>query len=67
MIGLKTHLTMYVARHSWATAAQSQGIPLNVISEGMGHENENTTRIYLTSIDTSVVDNANSLILASLR
>lgn len=67
MLGLKTRVTMYVARHSWATAAQSYGIPLNVISEGMGHDNENTTRIYLTSIETSVVDSANALILSSLR
>lgn len=66
-MGLPTALTMYVARHSWATAAQTHGIPLNVISEGMGHDNENTTRIYLSSIETSIVDNANSLILASLK
>jgi hypothetical protein len=29
----------------------------------MGHDSEETTRIYLASLDTSVVDKANSLIL----
>lgn len=59
-------LTMYVARHSWASIAKSKNIPISVISEGMGHDSENTTRIYLASLDTSVVDKANKLILKSL-
>lgn len=66
MIGIETQLTLYVARHSWASAAKNKGIPLHVISEGMGHDSETTTRIYLASLDTSVVDNANSIILSSL-
>lgn len=66
MIGISVPLTMYVARHSWASAARQLGIPISVISEGMGHDNEATTRIYLASIDTRVVDRANQLILASL-
>lgn len=59
-------LTMYVARHSWASAAKSKGVPLSVISEGMGHDSESTTRIYLASLETSVIDRANSLIISSL-
>lgn len=59
-------LTMYVARHSWASVAKSKGVPLSVISEGMGHDSESTTRIYLASLETSVVDRANSLIISSL-
>lgn len=59
-------LTMHVARHCWASAAKSKNIPLSVISEGMGHDSEETTRIYLASLDTSVVDKANSLILKDL-
>ncbi len=65
--GVALPLTLYVARHSWASAARSKGIPLSVISEGMGHDSEATTRIYLASLDTSAVDKANSLILRSLR
>lgn len=67
MVGVTIPLTLYVARHSWASAAKSKGIPISVISEGMGHDNEATTQIYLASLDTSVVDRANSLILKSLK
>lgn len=59
-------LTMYVARHSWASIAREKGIPLSVISEGMGHESESTTRIYLASLEADVVDKANRMILGLL-
>ncbi|MDE6469049.1 MAG: site-specific integrase, partial [Muribaculaceae bacterium] len=58
--------THYVARHSWASAARSKNVPLGVISEGMGHDSETTTRIYLASLDTSAVDRANDDIINSL-
>lgn len=66
LAGLHIPLTMHVARHCWASIAKSKNIPLSVISEGMGHDSEETTRIYLASLDTSVVDKANSLILKDL-
>lgn len=66
VVGVTIPLTLYVARHSWASIAKSKGIPLSVISEGMGHDNEATTQIYLASLDTSAVDKANSLILKSI-
>ena len=62
-VGLQVPLTMYVARHSWASACKASNIPLSVISEGMGHDNEETTRIYLAQLDTSVVDKANRKII----
>lgn len=65
-IALSVPLTMYVARHSWASIAQSNNIPINAISLGMGHDKEETTRIYLASIQTDVIDNANSKILRLL-
>ncbi len=65
-LGLSVPLTHYVARHSWASAARSKNIPISVISEGMGHDSENTTRIYLASLDTTTIDKANRLILNSL-
>jgi len=66
MAGIEAPLTLYVARHSWASAARTKGIPLSIISEGMGHDNEATTRIYLASLSTSAVDRANALIIKSL-
>ena len=65
-LGLPIPLTTYVARHGWASIARSKNIPIATISEAMGHDSETTTRIYLASLDTSVVDRANSLILKSL-
>ncbi len=66
LVNISILLTMYCARHGWASIAKSKNIPLSVISEGMGHDSEETTRIYLASLDTSVVDRANSLILKDL-
>lgn len=56
-------LTSYVARHTWASIAKSKNIPVSTISEALGHDSETTTRIYLTSLDTSSVDKANSIVL----
>lgn len=66
MLKLQRPLTMYVARHSWASAAKAKNVPLSVISEGMGHDSEVTTQIYLASLETSVVDKANKMILGLL-
>ena len=66
LLKLQRPLTMYVARHSWASAAKAKNIPLSVISEGMGHDSETTTQIYLASLETSVVDKANKIILGLL-
>ena len=63
MLDLPIPLTMYVARHSWASIAKNHNVPVSVISEGMGHDSENTTQIYLASLDTAVVDKANKKIL----
>lgn len=40
---------------------------MQAISLGMGHDNEETTRIYLASIQTNVIDNANNKILNLLE
>lgn len=66
MLGFDAKLTLYVARHAWASIAKSKNVPLSVISEAMGHDSENTTRIYLASLDTSDVDKANMIVLKSL-
>ena len=62
-VGIQFPLTMYVARHSWASIAHERNIPLYVISDALGHENETTTQIYLTSIHTNQIDAANREII----
>jgi site-specific recombinase XerD len=64
LLELDKPLSSYVARHSWATLALHKGISVKVISECMGHENENTTRIYLASLDQTIIDKANAKIIA---
>lgn len=59
-------LTTYVARHSWASIAYSRNVPLAVISEGMGHDSERTTRIYLDAINNARVDRANRMVIRLL-
>lgn len=67
MLGLQQGLSFYVARHSWATLARDSNVPVSIISAGMGHASERTTRIYLTSLENSLIDNANRGILNQLN
>lgn len=64
MLQLNEPLTSYVARHTWATLAQHLDIPLDVISVGMGHSSEETTKIYLSSLAASKIDMANRKIIS---
>lgn len=56
-------LTTYVARHSWASIAKQKGIDINVISESMGHDNINTTQIYLDGMEQRKLDEANRKVI----
>ena len=66
LIKLSVPLSLYYSRHSWATIARCKDIPLSVISEGLGHDSETTTQIYLDSIKSWEVDKANRKILKGL-
>ena len=63
LLGLEQHLSSYTSRHSWATMARNHNVPLSVISAGMGHTSERTTQIYLTSLESSLIDRANRSLL----
>jgi integrase len=67
LAGLSTKLTTYVARHSWASIASAEGIPLSIISRGMGHESEKTTRIYIARLNPSEVNKANRKVLSFIE
>lgn len=66
-LGLTEPLTFHRSRHSWASIALNNNVPLSVICEGMGHDSEKTTRIYLSTLDTAIVDKANSDIISLLE
>ncbi len=55
-MGLPFGLSLYCARHTWATAAQRAGVPLSMISQSMGHADQKTTQIYLAGLETPVMD-----------
>lgn len=66
IIKLPIPLTTYVTRHAWATIVKSKNVPVNVISDALGHDSVSTTQIYLASIDTAVIDRVNDMIIKDL-
>ncbi|SHE33616.1 Site-specific recombinase XerD [Bacteroides faecichinchillae] len=44
---LSSLVTSYTLRHSWATTAKYRGVPIEMISESLGHTSIKTTQIYL--------------------
>ena len=61
-----TTLSSYTARHTWATQAYHAGVPVSVISEGMGHSTEQVTRIYLAPLSPTLIDQYNRTLLHSI-
>ena len=66
ILNLEIPLTSYVSRHTWATVARNMDIPISIISAGMGHTSETTTRIYLCSLEASTVDRANHKVIEQI-
>ena len=62
MVGIKKQISTHWTRHSWATIAKKENVPIRVISECLGHTSEHTTLIYLDSLDNSVLDATGELI-----
>jgi len=64
-LGLGVRLTSYVARHTWATLAYNEDIPVSKISAGLSHASEEITHTYLRSFSTEQLAAVN-LQMASL-
>lgn len=62
--GLK--LSSYVSRHSWATTAKGNHLPVSLISQALGHDSIRTTEIYLMSLESNIIDQANHALLESV-
>lgn len=67
LAGIDKPLSTHWARHSWASIGKKQDLPVRVISECLGHTSEKTTRIYLDSLDNSLLDAANHTVTSALR
>lgn len=63
LCGIGQNLTSYVSRHSFATQAMMQDVPLSAISSMLGHSSIKTTEIYLKSLPTNVLDEYNERVL----
>ena len=48
---LASPVTSYTIRHSWATTAKYRGVPIEMISESLGHKSIKTTQIYLKGFE----------------
>ncbi len=64
---LPVRFTSYVIRHSWASTALQSGVSVAVISQGLGHSSEKTTRYYLSELDVSELTKANRIISAPIN
>ena len=63
LAGITVNLTMYVARHTYATVLKRSGVAIPVISETMGHASPDITQVYLKSFADEVIDEANEFLL----
>ena len=48
---LKSPVSSYTFRHSWATTAKYRGVSIEMISESLGHKSIKTTQIYLKGFE----------------
>lgn len=51
-------LTTYVFRHSWASEAYHNHVPISIISQALGHTSEKMTHIYLQAFSAKEVGKA---------
>lgn len=67
MCGIEQRLTTYVSRHSFATQAMLNNVPLQAISAMLGHSKLNTTQIYLKSLPTNLLDDYNQQLIEMIK
>ena len=51
-LGLSKHPTCNFARHTYSTVLKRANVPIEVISEALGHFSVTTTEIYLDSFES---------------
>ena len=58
--GIASDVTSYTIRHSFAMALKEQNVPIEMISELLGHKSIKTTQIYLRSFSLEKMTEVNS-------
>ena len=56
-------VSTYYARHCWATFAYEAGVPLDVISQALGHSSGNRTTLIYVKFNQQAVDDANRKVI----
>ena len=64
---IRSAVTSYTFRHSWATTAKYRGVPIEMISESLGHKSIKTTQIYLKGFDLNERTKVNRLNYSYVR
>ncbi|MBT7619838.1 MAG: site-specific integrase [Flavobacteriales bacterium] len=59
---INKHLTMHLARHTFATYLLTKNVPIESVSKLLGHKSLKTTQIYAKVIDSKVADDIGSII-----
>lgn len=69
-LNLRSRVSSYTLRHSWATTAKYRGASIEMISESLGHKSIKTTQIYLKSfnlVDRTKVNMMNNAYVRNYR
>ena len=61
VLHLNSPVSSYTLRHSWATTAKYRGVPIEMISESLGHKSIKTTQTYLKGFGLEKRTEANKL------
>ena len=64
--GVGEPVTSYTIRHSFATTLKEQNVPIEMISELLGHKSIKTTQIYLKSFSLEKLSTVNKLCFESV-
>ncbi|MDD2952041.1 MAG: site-specific integrase [Parabacteroides sp.] len=64
--GVAETVTSYSIRHSFATTLKEQGVPIEMISELLGHQSIKTTQIYLKSFSVDKMSAVNKACFESI-
>ena len=57
------NITTYYARHTWATLAYEAGVPIDIISQALGHSMGNRTTLIYVKPNREKVDEANRKVI----
>ena len=67
VLHLNSPVSSYTLRHSWATTAKYRGVPIEMISESLGHKSIKTTQIYLKVFNLQERTEVNRMNLSYVR